>query len=35
MIVDYICEGQIVKLFNIIDSKKDGSSGTQESNVVM
>lgn len=34
MIVDYICEGQIVKLFNIIDSKKDGS-GTQESNVVM
>jgi hypothetical protein len=34
MIVDYICEGQIVKLFNIIDSKKD-ASGTQESNVVM
>ena len=36
MIVDYICEGQIVKLFNIIDSKKNGSgSDTQENNVVM
>ncbi len=34
MIVDYICEGQIVKLFNIIDSKKADAT-TESTNIVM